>query len=182
MRCGEIIKRLFDFFVVANILQMNIEIEDSVLLLLEKIPKRGRIATLEEITALNQDCEGIIPNWYTELLLKYPICGLELGWQQDEAEDDDDGISWMQWSNLEMMRSETIECYPGFAIYKHGYLNVATCSHGSGDPYFINTNEGENPRLLRVYHDVSENYEVIIKEGIDVVAESLSEFFKSTKV
>jgi hypothetical protein len=161
---------------------MDVEVKNSVSLLLERVSKRGRVATLEEINSLNQDCDGIVPAWYAELLLEYPICELEIGWQQFEPEDDFDGINWMQWSNPEMMRAEMLEAYPGVAIYKHGYLNVATCSHGSGDPYFINTNEGENPRVLQVFHDVSENYEIIVSEGIDVVAESLSEFFKGAKV
>ncbi len=160
---------------------MNIDVENSFIAFLERVSKVGRKATLEEINSINRDCNNIIPNWYAELLMKYPICGLELGWQQFEPEEDFDGINWMQWSKPEMMKSEMIEAYPGIAIYKHGYLNVATCSHGSGDPYFININEGENPRVLQVFHDVSEKFEIIVKEGIDIVAESLSEFFKKAK-
>ena len=160
---------------------MNVEVENSISLLLEKVSNCGRVATLEEINSLNQNCEGIVPKWYAELLLKYPLCGLELSWQQFEPENDFDGVSSMEWSNPETMQGLMLECYPGVAIYKQGYFNVAFDLTGSGDDYFINANEGENPRVLQVFHDTSENYEVIIKEGIDIVAESLSEFFRSVK-
>jgi hypothetical protein len=116
---------------------MNTEVENSLLFLLKKIPKQGRCATLEEIANINQQCNGILPDWYGKLLTKYPICGLEIGWQQSEPDEDDNGVSWMEWSNPTMMRGETFESYPGIAIYKHGFLNVGTCSHGSGNPYFI---------------------------------------------
>lgn len=161
---------------------MSIDVENSILFFLERTAKRGRIATQEEIHSLVRDCAGIFPDWYAKLLLKYPICGLELGWQRCEPEGDFDGINWMKWSDSKMMRAETLESYPGVAIYKHGYLNVASCSHGSGDPYFINTDEGENPRVLQVFHDVSDKYEVIVSEGIEVVAGSLSEFFRNARI
>lgn len=158
---------------------MNIEIENSLNSLLERIPKFGKKAILEEINAINQNCSEILPDWYAKILLNYPVCGLEIGWQQYEPEEDFDGINWMMWSNLEMMQSEMIDAYPGIAIYKHGYLNVATCSHGSGDPYFINVKEGDNPRVLQVFHDVSDEYKIIVEEGIDIVANSLSDFFQN---
>lgn len=158
---------------------MNNKAEKSLDLLFKRVSKIGRKATIEEINSINQDCNNIMSDWHAEILLNYPICGLELGWQQFEPEDDFDGINWMSWSNPEWMKSEMIEAYPGIAIYKHGYLNVATCSHGSGDPYFININEDDNPRVLQVFHDVSDNYELIIAEGIDVITESLSDFFQN---
>ena len=158
---------------------MSDEVENSLIFLLEKSPKKGRCATLEEVANINQHFPGIIPDWYEKLLVNYPICEFEIGWQSFEPEDDFDGIEWIEWSNPIFMLSETFESYPGIEIYKHGYLNVATCLTGSGDNYFININEGENPRILQIYHDISDKAEIIIKEGIDIVANSLSEFFRN---
>ena len=161
---------------------MKSEVEGSLITLLERVSKVGRKATFEEIKYINQKCNNIIPDWYAELLIRYPICGLELGWQQFEPEEDFDEVNWMVWSNPEMMQSEMIEAYPGIAIYKYGYMNIASCSHGSGDPYFMNINESKNPPVLQVFHDVSDNYEVIVKQGIDIIAGRLSDFFKNAIV
>lgn len=83
----------------------------------------------------------------------------------------------MIWSDAPGVRSESLECYPGLAVLRNGYLNVAYCSHGSGDSYFINVYEGDDPPIYQLYHDVSDQPEVILAEGRRVVAASLSEFF-----
>ncbi|MDO6568150.1 hypothetical protein Q4561_13845 [Alteromonas sp. 1_MG-2023] len=43
--------------------------------------------------------------------------------------------------------------YPGIAAKKHGFVPVACCLIASGDPYFINSNDGEFGSLYRIYHD-----------------------------
>ncbi|MDC5806206.1 hypothetical protein OPW36_13040 [Vibrio europaeus] len=64
---------------------------------------------------------------------------------------------------------ETSNYYPGINVVKSGYIAVACCLCGSGDPYFINVNDGENGKLYRVYHDdnsidiVVNNYKDILK-------------------
>ena len=161
---------------------MGTEVENSVILLLERAPKTGRQATAEEINAINRDCGNIIPGWYAALLCKYPICGLELGWQKFEAEDDFDGIEWVEWSNPEMMRAIMLDGFPFDVLCRDGFLNVAALLDGDDNPYFININEGENPPVLQIYHDASPKLEIILKEGIDVVAGSLSEFFANSIV
>lgn len=48
---------------------------------------------------------------------------------------------------------EAIEFYPGIALAGDGYVPVAQCLIGSGDPYFINVNDGAAGPLYRAYHD-----------------------------
>lgn len=43
--------------------------------------------------------------------------------------------------------------WPGLGVSKDGYVPVASCSIGSGDYYYINTNDGRNGPLYRLYHD-----------------------------
>ena len=43
--------------------------------------------------------------------------------------------------------------YPGIAVSPDGYVPVAGCLDGSGDPYFIKVSDGPNGALYRVYHD-----------------------------
>lgn len=48
---------------------------------------------------------------------------------------------------------ELTNFWPGLGILKDGYVPVASCSSGSGDYYYINTRDGKNGPLYRVYHD-----------------------------
>ena len=48
---------------------------------------------------------------------------------------------------------ELTNFWPGFGVSKDGYVPVASCSIGSGDYYYINTNDGQDGPLYRVYHD-----------------------------
>ena len=164
---------------------MNQNVQRSVIALLERAgtaAQPGSRAALEEMIALNQECGGIIPDWYIELVTTYPLCGLELGWQSSAADEDDDGVSWMRWSDPAGMRSEMLECYPGMAIRGRGYVNVAGCSHGTGDPYFIRALDEDDPAILQVAHDVSDDPELVLRDGVFVVAGRLSELFTNALV
>jgi hypothetical protein len=59
------------------------------------------------------------------------------------------------------IQSEQTDLYPGIAVAKEGYIPVGGCSLGTGDPYFINTRDGEGGPLYRIYHDevVDEHYD-----------------------
>ena len=94
--------------------------------------------------ALNQECGGIIPGWYIELVTTYPLCGLKLaGIVRADAATTRfvDALS-----DPGGMRREMLEYYPGVAIHGRGYINVAGCSHGTGDPYFIRARDEDDPR------------------------------------
>ena len=67
--------------------------------------------------------------------------------------------------------------YPGLAIFEMGYICIASDPTGGGDPYFININEGDNPAVYQIYHDVSDLGEEIIAEGRKMIATSFSELF-----
>ena len=116
--------------------------------------------------------------WFVELLTTVPLAGLELGWHAQDPEPGFDGLAWMEWSDEKNIRSESIDCYPGLAILKQGYINVAFCTEGSGDPYFVCMEEGDDPPLYQVYHDVSDEPKIIISKGRQKVAAKLSEFFR----
>lgn len=140
---------------------------------------RGRTLTSAEIETLSRALKGVYPLWLSDLLVSFPLCGLELGWQAYPPESDYDGIEWLEWSDAVGVISESLECYPGLAILPAGFVNIASCSGGSGDPYFVSIHEGEDPPLYQVYHDVSDRAEVILAEGRVLVAPHLSEFLTS---
>ena len=63
--------------------------------------------------------------------------------------------------NEESSTQEASENYPGIGVKSDGYFPVAGCELGSGDPYFININDGENGPLYCIFHDevMDENYD-----------------------
>jgi hypothetical protein len=119
---------------------------------------------------------GHIPGWYIDLLTTVPLCGLQLGWQAYEPDEDSAGILWLQWSDAEDMRGEMLEAYPGVAIVGSAYVSAAFDLSG-GDPYFFPGNVSGNPPLYRVYHDAGDNARDILGNGLKPVADSLSQFF-----
>jgi hypothetical protein len=137
---------------------------------------RGRVIPAGEMRKVLDALGGAYPTWLADLLTTVPLAGLELGWQEFEPEPDYDGRAWLFWSDARNILSESAECYPGLAILPAGYVNVASCSMGSGDPYFINVHEGVDPPLYRVYHDVGHEADSILAGGRILVASHLSEF------
>ena len=55
--------------------------------------------------------------------------------------------------NEAMSIEEATNYYPGMFVRDDGYIPVASCDIGSGNPYFININEGENGALYCIFHD-----------------------------
>ena len=143
----------------------------------EAAGQHGTLADAKVLKRLTHDTGERIPEWYVELLLRYPLCGLEIGWQADEPEGEYDGIAWMTWSDPNGIRSESLECYPGLAILERGWINVASDATGGGDPYFIPTQQGDDPPVFQVYHDVSDDADVILAKACRLVSPSLSQLF-----
>ena len=67
---------------------------------------------------------------------------------------------------------EAVNFYPGIAVAPAGYIPVAGCLKGSGDPYFIKASDGAAGRLYRVYHDAVSEEEYESKEAIAVVLQN----------
>ena len=136
-----------------------------------RLDRVGKSDDRSALQALNDEMGGRLPAWYVELLTMFPLCGLELGWR------DEDQVDWMLWNDHRGIRSESVECYPGLPILSRGYVNVASDAGGSGDPYFIST-DSNDPPVYRVYHDVSDQADQILAQGRNLIAASLSELFR----
>jgi hypothetical protein len=139
---------------------------------------RGRVESREELDAFNSECSGIIPEWYLDILERFPICGMELEWPNSTDADETVGIEWMDIRN---MRSEMLECFPGLAIRERGYICVAGCTMGSGDQYYICNSDGDNPTVYQIDHDVSDVSEEVIADGREIIFPTLSELFDSAR-
>jgi hypothetical protein len=74
---------------------------------------------------------------------------------------------------------EATKAWPGIGVFKDGYFPVGMCLCGSGDYYYINTNDGASGPLYRIYHDaVSETgYE---KSAIEKVLNNYEQLLSHT--
>ncbi|WOI35824.1 hypothetical protein R1T43_18030 [Alteromonas sp. CI.11.F.A3] len=95
---------------------------------------------------------SLIPEYWKNFIIKNELVG-----EYCEIPESAD-LSELDGGNLKLLDeyqilNEANEFYPGIAVKKFGYIPVASCSLGSGDPYFININDGVNGNLYRIYHD-----------------------------
>lgn len=139
--------------------------------------KPGRTLSSDERQRLT-DAIPDYPGWLLDLLSTVPLVGLELGWQADDPDEDDDGLAWVRVSDGDGILRESLELYPGLDILPAGYVNFGGDAIGGGDPYFLPINEGEDPPLYQVYHDGGDDAATILAEGRVLVAARLSDFFR----
>lgn len=94
----------------------------------------------------------MIPEYWKEFLTTNSLVGqsCEIPEQFDLSELDGGDLKVLDENEIV---SEANEYYPGIAVKKDGYIPVASCLLGSGNPYFININDGINGCLYRIYHD-----------------------------
>lgn len=135
----------------------------------------GRLADIDALTALNAEMGHRIPEWMISLITTVPLCGLEVDWRANDL----DGA--IEWADTNGIRSESIECYPGLAILERGFVNIGCDPYGSGDSYFIPTDRGDDPPVFQVYHDVSDQADEILSNGLFEVSPRLSDLFRMAK-
>ena len=121
----------------------------------------------------------MIPEYWKDFLNKnnFQKSEIEIPASADlsELNDEEFGLYIL---DEKMIMEEATDYYPGIAVKPHGYIPVAGCQHGSGDPYFINTNDGIGGKLYRIYHDevIDKNYDK--EKAIDVVLNNYEDLLK----
>lgn len=118
----------------------------------------------------------MLPPYWIDFLNANDLRGKDC--RLSEGEDESAVGADMTVFTEEQSIDEETNFYPGIAVVSDGYVPVASCISGSGDPYFIKTSEGPRGRLYRIYHDavsqngykaedaivvVLQNYELLLK-------------------
>lgn len=140
----------------------------------------GKIIDLETLSNLNDRLNNHLPLWFIELLSSYPIVGIDLEFLFEDSDEDDSTTILI--ADMDDIYCETVDCYPGIAIKELGYFCFGTDSSGGGNPFFIQNNRGDNPPVYQVYHDVSDEGLIIENEGMEKIADSLSDFFYNVRI
>ncbi|WP_147533303.1 SMI1/KNR4 family protein [Bacillus marasmi] len=112
----------------------------------------GKIVSDTEIEKIEKDLNIKLPEWYIALYKTVPLINSEFGIPEFEPDEDFDGISYIIWDGVDDIIDECTKYEPGISALKDGFIFVASCSHGSGDPIFIKLNSNQ-PSVFRIYHD-----------------------------
>ncbi|MGY5615428.1 hypothetical protein [Vibrio brasiliensis] len=142
----------------------------------------GAQASEEDINQLVERLpEGLVPSWLLPLLKRFPLAGV--CFSLDEEDDESELGADLKWFTVSQMLEEALAVYPGKVVLKLGYLPVASCLAGSGDPYFLKMlNDNDDPPLVRIPHDLASDDEEYPESEIEVVCGSLSQFFNKAEI
>lgn len=124
----------------------------------------------------------LLPAWLMEALQNYPLSGACFSLDED---NDESGLGAdLKWFSVDQMIEEALSAYPGKVVLKLGYLPVAACLAGSGDPYFLKMKDSNlgDPVLVRIPHDLVAEDDSYPESEIEVVCISLSSFFNLSEI
>lgn len=124
----------------------------------------------------------LLPAWLMEALESYSLSGVCFSLDED---DDKSGLGAdLKWFTVDQMIEEALSAYPGKVVLNLGYLPVAACLAGSGDPYFLKMkgNNLDDPALVRVPHDLVAEDDSYPESEIEVVCDTLSRFFNLSEI
>ncbi len=107
-----------------------------------------RIITTAEISELSEklpELQSTLSNWIS-ILQTFPL--IESSIEIDEDHDlSGYGVSLLIFDGNQII-DEAYNAYPGIAAIKVGFLPIAACESGSGNPYFLKENS-----IFRILHD-----------------------------
>lgn len=126
----------------------------------------GRLLSLEELHSLKKLCP-VVSLGNLEILSTLPIVGCSMS--VSENDDLSEMGAELQIMTAEEIADEATNFYPGIPALPLGYLPIAKCLEGSGDPYFIKCPQGT---VVRIPHEAVDDDGLLV-EDIETVATSL---------
>jgi hypothetical protein len=129
----------------------------------------GKTATESDLAKLEKELQLKLPEWYIELYTTVPLINAEFGIQEDEHDEDYDGVSYIIWGGVDDIFDESTKYEPGISVLEDGFVFLASCSHGSGDPIYVKLSSKQQS-VFRIYHD---------DHSKNQLAEDLTSLFKN---
>lgn len=159
-------------------------IKESVSNFLEKSEEVGRVLVRADLDALNQKLDGLIPDWFIEIVTTLPVSGVNIRWQAFPPDDDFDGIEEITLLDTSLLNECNLESYPGKYLWINGYFTFGYGANWAGNCFAFNPDEGSNPPIYEIWHDAAHDPEgmlVAIKEkkGVRIVVSKFSDLFDS---
>lgn len=142
----------------------------------------SKLAESEASELIEKLPPGVMPGWLVVIQKQFPLAGVCFSLDEDQDESKI-GVE-MKWFSSSQMIEEALLVYPGKVVLGLGYLPVAACLVGSGDPYFLKMKscDLQNPPLVRIPHALAIDEDHFLENEIELVSKSLSYFFSQSKV
>ncbi len=135
---------------------------------------KGKIQTNEAFHELEEELQHALPFWIRIMLTRYPIAGLIIRFKAIDGKG-----KAIQFNGFNEISDNFYVNTPGSCIFPYGYFSIGEDPTGSGHPYFINMDEGNNPPVYQIRNDISNDGAKVLEEGKTLVAKSLSSLFKN---
>lgn len=142
----------------------------------------GEFSTEEDLLLLKARLPAnLIPEWLVALLKENRLAYTCFSLSEDK--DVSSVGADVRWLAPSQIITEAFEGEPGLSVTPMGFVPIADCAIGSGDPYFLDLRVAtEDPPLVRVLHDFVREGKSFPLEGIEIVSAQLSDFFAKATV
>lgn len=103
---------------------------------------------------------SILPEYWTRFIAENRLEDgkFSIPWSDFDSENDRHEIYLFDESQAQ---EEATELWPGMRVFEDGFVPVAGDEIGTGDQYFINTNDGPDGPLYQIDH------EQVLEDGYD---------------
>lgn len=134
----------------------------------------GRLATPAEVERLTARLGDLVPPWFTQMLAAFRLtdCSMILKPQDDITGK---GVS-LTWLTPDLMISESLDYYPGIVAHQLGYLPFGYNDEGSGEYYFLQTRQQNDPPVVRIRTKPTVEDVHHLDEHVELVCGRLSDF------
>ena len=92
---------------------------------------------------------NLVPEYWKSFVMQHPLVGTDVEFPWPGEEELTAVIEILDGDGIE---HEARDAYPGIGVLQDGFVPVGTCSIGTGDPYFINVNDGPAGPLYKINH------------------------------
>jgi hypothetical protein len=130
--------------------------------------KIGRFTELSEIGKYDKYLGGIVPNWYKDLLVLFPIAELQIEIPNDYGQEDFIGKPieelpklTIRFNSYREIYEEAYDYFPGSELKKINYLCIAKDIVCTQEGIYINTTK-DDPSIQLVFHDFGETTKELI--------------------
>lgn len=146
----------------------------------------GTLTTIDSINNTKRKIRKLIPDWYKQLLIKYPIANSRVGVPNDFGQEELKNIPFEQmplmtlkFHDIETIEIEMVNYFPGNELIKARYICIGQDYSSTQEGIYINVTE-KDPEVVLIIHDLGRNRKELLENKI-IILDHFSEIFKYGK-
>jgi hypothetical protein len=143
----------------------------------------GQLTNKSEFEKVDKKVLKCIPSWYSDILISYPLVGLEVGIPNDFGDKELLGkplheLPLMGLTFISVGRIEycSLNLFPDHKLIDLGHIRIAEDKFGTQEGIYIDIKE-DNPSIKLVWHDLGETGKEVLKQA-EILMENFTDIFK----